>query len=183
MVCRAVPRPQTGYNERFPEVRLSLLQSGDLAPDFEIPTLVAGVRKPFHLQEELSGVCILLAFYPHNWDPLTAMQLTEYQARRTEFLACGVETLAITVDSIMNSVAWEREIGPFEFPLGADFWPHGAVSESYGVLRAAAPFCGASERALFYISKHGRIEFSRVYPPDEAPLANDTLQIIRDLKG
>lgn len=156
-----------------------VLRSGEMAPDFELTGLIDGVRAPFRLQEWLLQGCILLAFFPHNWDPATGRQLMEYQQRRPEFLAAGVETVAITVDSIMNSVAWEREIGPFKFPWCADFWPHGKVSQSYGVLREQEPFRGASERALFYISQSGEIEASQVFPLDEPPGVEETLRLFR----
>jgi alkyl hydroperoxide reductase subunit AhpC len=158
-----------------------VLQTGDFAPDFEVPALIAGVRKLFRLSEWLRDGCVLLAFYPHNWNPLTAEQLISCQTRRMEFVELGVETVAITVDSMLNIVAWEREIGPLDFPMLADFWPHGAVSEKYGVLRPVEPFRGASERALFYISKAGRIEFSKRFGLDEGSQASETLRIVRQL--
>ena len=65
----------------------------------------------------------------------------------------------------MNTTVWEREIGPFDFPLCSDFWPHGEVSRSYGVLREAAPLAGASERA-----------FSSSIAADASPSARSTAQ-------
>ncbi len=60
----------------------------------------------------------------------------------------------------MNATAWEREIGPFDFLLGSDFWPHGEVSRKYGVLaRSRSVQAGASERAIFVVDKAGRIRF------------------------
>ena len=87
---------------------------------------------------------------------------------REKFQARQAEVLGISVDSIMNTTAWEREIGPFDFLLGSDFWPHGEVSRRYGVLREADPFKGASERAIFVVDKAGKIRFSRIYPAGPA---------------
>ena len=56
----------------------------------------------------------------------------------------------------MNTTVWEREIGPLEYPLCSDFWPHGEVSRSYGVFRDRSPLAGTSERAIFVIDRAGR---------------------------
>ncbi|MGH9553356.1 MAG: redoxin domain-containing protein, partial [Terriglobales bacterium] len=91
------------------------------------------------------------------------------------------EVLGISVDHIMNAAAWERDIGPFDFLLASDFWPHGEISREYGVLREANPFHGASERAVFVIDKAGRIRFARTYPVDQLPDFDETLTALHDL--
>jgi alkyl hydroperoxide reductase subunit AhpC len=110
-----------------------------------------------------------------NWDPVSAQQMIGYQVEREKFVARGAEVVAISVDHIMNTTSWEREIGPFDFPMCSDFWPHGEVSRQYGVLRYAEPFAGASERAIFVVDKAGRIAFSKVYPVDQLPDLEETL--------
>ena len=81
----------------------------------------------------------------------------------------------------MNTTAWEREIGPFDFPMCSDFWPHGEVSRRYGVFRDAAPMRGAAERAVFVIDRTGRIRFSRSYPITQIPAVEDALLALRAL--
>jgi peroxiredoxin len=152
-----------------------VLQAGDVAPDFEVPVLIGGVRKQFRLSEHRGKQNLVLAFYPMNWDPVSAQQMIGYQVEREEFLVRGAEVVAISVDHIMNTTSWEREIGPFDFPLCSDFWPHGEVSRHYGVLRQTEPFAGASERAVFVIDKVGRIAFSRIYPVNQLPGLEETL--------
>ena len=121
-----------------------------------------------------------MAFYPLNWEPVSAEQMVRYQAEREKLVAHGVEVVGISVDSIMNTTAWEREIGPFDFPLCSDFWPHGDVCRKYGVLREQGPFAGAGERAIFVVDKSGAIRFGRVYEIDDRP---DVEEITRALKG
>jgi peroxiredoxin len=142
---------------------------GSAAPDFELSALIAGVKKPLRLSAYLGERNVLLAFYPFNWQEASAKQLIGYQAQRPRVLATNAETVAITVDSIMNTTTWEREIGPFDFPICADFWPHGEVCARYGVLRESGPEAGASERALFVIDRDGRIAFRKVYGEEEIP--------------
>jgi peroxiredoxin len=156
----------------------TLLQAGDLAPDFEVPVLLGGVRRQFRLSDRLGKQNQVLAFYPANWEPVSACQMVTYQLKREKFLPRQAEVIAISVDHIMNATAWERELGPFDFLLASDFWPHGEVSRKYGVLREHEPWAGASERAVFIVDKAGRIAFSKLYPIGEPPDLQETLQAL-----
>jgi peroxiredoxin len=158
-----------------------LLQAGDMAPDFAVPVLVGGVKKQVRLSEHRGKQHLVLAFYPANWEPVSAQQMVAYQVERGKFLARQAEVLAISVESIMNTTSWEREIGPFDFLLGSDFWPHGEVSRRYGVLQETGPLQGASERALFVVDKAGAIRFARTYPVDQLPDIEETLNALREL--
>ena len=158
-----------------------MLQAGDMAPDFDVPILLGGVRKQSRLSEQWSRRNLVLAFYPSNWEPVSTRQMVTYQVEREKLEARQAEVLGISVDHIMNAAAWEREIGPFDFMLASDFWPHGAISREYGVLRESDPFQGASERAIFVIDQAGRIRFARIYPVDQLPDFKETLTALHDL--
>jgi len=92
-------------------------------------------------------------------------------------------TSATRVPPSANTTAWEREIGPFDYPLCSDFWPHGEVSRKYAVLREQEPFAGASERAIFVVGKNGRIEFSKIYSIAEAPELDDVFTALSRTTG
>jgi peroxiredoxin len=156
----------------------SVLLPGEVAPDFELPALVSGVKKRFHLREQLQTSDVVLAFYPVNWENVSAHQLVDYQAERGRFFP-EAEIVGVSVDSIMNTTVWEREIGPLEFPLCSDFWPHGEVSRSYGVFREQPPLAGTSERAIFGIGRGGEIVFSRVYGFQDLPPLAEALRALR----
>ena len=153
-------------------------QTGDIAPEFELPALIAGVKRRFRLSERRGHMNVVLAFYPSNWATISAEQMVSLQVERERFQASGTETVAICVDSIMNTTAWEREIGPFDFPMCSDFWPHGAVSRLYDVLGSD----GTARRAIFIVGKNGRIEFDRILPADNMPLASEILGMLTTLK-
>jgi peroxiredoxin len=138
------------------------------------------VKRRFHLQEQLEKTAIVLAFYPLNWQATSARQLVEYQAQRLRYTPTA-EVVGISVDSIMNTTVWERDIGAFDYPLCSDFWPHGEVSRSYGVFRERDPMAGSSERAVFVIGRSGKIAFSKVYALQEAPPLSETLEALRQL--
>jgi glutaredoxin len=48
----------------------------------------------------------------------------------------------------------------------SDFWPHGEVTQRYGVFRRHE---GRSERAIFIIDKHGIIRYIDIHDIDEQP--------------
>jgi peroxiredoxin len=81
----------------------------------------------------------------------------------------------------MNTTVWEREIGPLDFPLCSDFWPHGEVCRGYGVFREKSPLAGASERAIVVVDRGGRVTFSKVYGLEELPPLSEMLEALGKL--
>ena len=59
----------------------------------------------------------------------------------------------------------------------SDFWPHGALSEKYGVLREE----GYSERALFIIDKAGIIRYIDIHDIDEQPDNDELVRVVRQI--
>jgi peroxiredoxin len=101
-----------------------------------------------------------------------------YQAQRPRVLASNAETVAINVESIMNTTAWERENGPFDFPLCSDFWPHGEVCARYGMLRQSGADAGASERAVCVVNRDGQVVFQRIHAWEEVPPLDEMLSLL-----
>jgi alkyl hydroperoxide reductase subunit AhpC len=158
---------------------------GDAAPDFELPALISGVRKPVRLSAYQGEKNVALAFYPFNWQEASATQLVSYQRQRPRLLACNAEIISITVDSIMNTTAWEREIGPFDFPMCSDFWPHGEVCGRYGVLRRESgrpgEIAGASARAIVIVNRQGSIVFRKSYDDAQVAPLEDVLAVLEKI--
>jgi glutaredoxin len=80
------------------------------------------------------------------------------------------QVLGISVDHIPCLKAWAETFGAITYPLLSDFWPHGKVAETYGVLRSE----GHSERAIFVIDKSGFIRYIDIHDIDKQP-DNDVL--------
>src|SRR5713101_10190287 len=160
---------------------MKVLQAGDMAPDFDLPVLIGGVKKRFRLAERIGKQTLILAFYPLNWEPVSTQQMVAYQVEREKFATHEAEVVGISVDSIMNTTAWEREIGPLDYPLCSDFWPHGEVSRKYGVFREQEPYAGASERAIFVVDINGRIAFRKIYTLEQSPELDEALETLRRL--
>jgi mycoredoxin-dependent peroxiredoxin len=155
--------------------------AGELAPDFDLPALVRGVKRRFHLKEQVAHKNIVLAFYPLNWESVSARQLVEYREEAEQFRSCNAEVVTICVDSIMNTTVWEREIGPFDYVLCSDFWPHGEVGRAYGLFCEEGPQAGTSQRAVFVVKRGGPIVFGKVYDWRELPPISKTFEALRGL--
>jgi peroxiredoxin len=109
--------------------------------------------------------------------------MPSYEDDLSRFEEYNTQVLGISVDSIPSHKAWAKSIGGISYPLLSDFFPHGKVSEEYGVLRKDPnlPAYGASERALFIIDKEGIIRFIDVHPIAEQPDNEEIFEILRKM--
>jgi len=81
------------------------------------------------------------------------------------------------VDHVPCLQAWAKSLGGIDYPLLSDFWPHGAVSTAYGVLRSD----GFTERAIFIIDKTGIIRYIDVHDIGQQPSNADLLDVLCQL--
>ncbi len=88
------------------------------------------------------------------------------------------QVLGLSVDSVPCLTAWAESLGGISYPLLSDFYPHGAVAESYGVLRPD----GRSERAIFVIDKDGVIRYVDVHDIDDQPDNEEVFAVLADLE-
>ena len=89
----------------------------------------------------------------------------------------------MSVDSIFSHIAWQKyEIGSVPFPLASDYWPHGAVAKSFGILRDGPPIPGINERAVFVVNKQGKVTYARLYELGEVPDIEEVLESLRGLE-
>ena len=129
------------------------VKQGDQAPDFELRD---STGQPLKLSDYQGKKAVVLVFYPFAFSGLCTGELCSIRDRIEDFRNDEVETLAVSIDPPPALKAFgEKE--SLEFPLLADFWPHGAVARSYGVFNEAV---GAAERATFVIDKDGTVAYS-----------------------
>ncbi|MBU1234146.1 MAG: redoxin domain-containing protein [Proteobacteria bacterium] len=139
------------------------IKVGDAAPDFILPS-IQGER--VSLSQFKGRKNVVLSFVPAAWTPVCSDQWPGYVFARQLFEVQDAIILGITVDNIPTLYAWTRQMGDVWFPVLSDFWPHGVVADSYGVLRSD----GTTERALIIIDKEGivrniKVEDINVRPP------------------
>lgn len=111
----------------------------------------------------LRGRNVLLVFFPLAFTPVCAGELAEIQASLPRYRNAAVETLTVSVGPSPTHKVWARESG-FDFPILSDFWPHGAVSQLYGVFNAAL---GYPDRGTFVLDRGGVVRFAECTSPGE----------------
>lgn len=129
------------------------LQVGDLAPDF---TLRDQHGAEFRLSSYAGKKAVLVVFYPFAFSGVCTGELTGFRDHLGDFETRGSTVVAVSCDPMYTQRAFADRDGIF-FPLLADFWPHGAVAQSYGVLDADQ---GCPTRSSFVIDKQGVIRWA-----------------------
>ena len=160
---------------------MALLKVGDVAPDFELPAVVARKQGKFRLSSLRGKNNVLLAFYPLDWSPTCTTEMTGLNTDLHKFEKSGTEVVGVSVDSVYSHVAWQERGINSDFTLASDFWPHGDVAKKYGVFRDRDPLPGISDRAIFIVDKQGRIAFAKVYELGEVPDTDECLAVLEKL--
>lgn len=145
---------------------------GDMAPDFELPIVGGGKVR---LSDYRGKKHVVISFVPAAWTPVCSDQWPGYNLALELFQAGDAQLLGISVDNTPSQTAWAEAMHGLNFPVLSDFWPHGQVADSYGVLRSD----GMSERALFIIDKKGIIRYIDVHDINKRP---DLGVLIRELQ-
>ncbi|MCP4666004.1 MAG: peroxiredoxin [Deltaproteobacteria bacterium] len=135
---------------------------GDKAPDFTLPA-VSG--KSVSLHQFLGKKNVVISFVPAAWTPVCSDQWPGYNIVKDIFDRHSALLLGITVDNIPSLFAWTNQMGKLWFPVLSDFWPHGRVADTFGVLRSD----GMTERALFIIDKKGIIRYIDIHDINKRP--------------
>jgi peroxiredoxin len=147
---------------------------GDEAPDFELASHRGGKIK---LSDFRGKKNVLLAFHPFAWTPVCERQMAGYEAEQPRFERHHAQVLGVSADAVPPKAAWAKSLGGLSYDLLSDFFPHGAVSDRYGVLRQE----GFPERAVFVIDKNGTVVFAKRYDLGELPDMAEPLTILEQL--
>lgn len=132
---------------------MTTIAQGDQAPDFELRDQT---NQPVRLSDYEGKKAVVLVFYPFSFTGVCESELCGIRDRLDVFRNDDVETLAVSVDSAPVHRAW-ADVNGFEFPLLADFWPHGEVARTYGVFN---PDLGAAERGTFILDRDGTVVYT-----------------------
>lgn len=124
------------------------VQVGELAPDFAL-------KDQHHQEVRLSDFrgrkSVLLVFYPLAFTRVCQGELAAIREDLDAFQNDDVQVLAISIDSPYAHKVWAAQEG-YEFPLLADFWPHGAVAQAYGCFDEVK---GYASRGSYLVDKEG----------------------------
>ncbi len=80
--------------------------------------------------------------------------------------------LGVSCDSQHSHRAWSESMGDVQYPLLADFHPHGEMSRAYGLYNDAI---GTPKRAIIIVDKGGTVKFRREYAPGSLPTPEEIL--------
>lgn len=148
---------------------------GQPAPDFE---LVNQFGEPVRLSA-LRGRNVVVLFYPFAFSGICTQELCEIRDNLAVFDDTDATVLAVSVDSKFTLRAYAEAEG-YGFNLLADFWPHGAVAEKYGVFDAVT---GMALRGTFIIDSDGLIQYVVVNPRGQARDLADYREALAGLAG
>jgi peroxiredoxin (alkyl hydroperoxide reductase subunit C) len=148
---------------------------GSRAPDFTLPS-ISGEKVA--LSQYRGKKIVVLSFVPAAWTPVCSDQWPGYNIIKDLFDEREAILLGITVDNIPTLYSWTNQMGQLWFPVLSDFWPHGKVAKTYGVLRSD----GVTERALFIIDKKGIIRYIDVHNINQRPSLEVLVEELDKLK-
>jgi peroxiredoxin len=149
-----------------------MLQKGKKVKDFK---LTDQNGRDFRLTA-CKGKKVLLSFHPLAWTPICALQMKSLERNKKAFDKFKTVAVGLSVDSVPCKAAWAKSLKIRNTRILADFWPHGAVAKSLGILRTE----GFSERANIIVDEAGKVMFFKVYPIKQVP---DIKEILAALKG
>ncbi|MGI8332894.1 peroxiredoxin [Actinomadura scrupuli] len=128
------------------------VEVGGSAPDFELKDQHG---TPVKLSDFRGKKDVVLVFYPLAFSGICTGELCAIRDELPTLGGDDVQVIAVSVDSMFAHRAWGEQEN-YEFPLLSDFWPHGAVAESYGVFDADK---GLAVRGTFIIDKQGVVRW------------------------
>jgi len=137
------------------------IEVGAQAPDF---VLKDQNNQRVRLSDFQGRRTVLLVFYPLAFSGTCQGELTELRDNLHEYQNDDVAVLTVSVDSVYAHKVW-ADRDNFQFPMLADFWPHGAVARAYGVFNDTAGF---ADRGTFVIDRTGLVRFAELKQPGEA---------------
>ncbi len=153
----------------------SILQPGQPAPDFTLPTTP---DQSLSLSD-FRGRPVVLVFYPADFSPVCGDQMVLYNELTDEFKRHNAVILGISCDNVWSHLEFVRQKN-LKIPLLSDFEPKGEVSRMYGAYRTEK---GSSARALFVIDPQGVICWSYLSPSGINPGADGILQALEEMNG
>jgi peroxiredoxin len=149
---------------------------GAQAPDL---TLKDQNNQEVRLADFRGRKAVLLVFYPLAFSGTCQGELSEIRDNLPDYANDDVQVLTVSVDSVYSHKVWAIREG-FEFPLLADFYPHGAVAQAYGVFNETAGF---ANRGTFLIDTGGVVRFAEMLGPGEVRDQNGWRKAVTDLRS
>jgi peroxiredoxin Q/BCP len=152
-----------------------MVQEGDAAPDFELPTEDGSVRL-----SRLKGKPVVVYFYPKDDTSGCTAEARDFNALRAEFADAGAEVIGISPDSVASHTKFSSKHG-LQLKLAAD--EEKSAATAYGVWVEKSmygrKYMGV-ERSTFLVDPRGRI--AKIWRKVKVPgHAEAVLKAVREL--
>ncbi|MFW5974490.1 MAG: redoxin domain-containing protein [Natrialbaceae archaeon] len=149
-----------------------MVEPGEPAPPFSLPTLRDGTVETVSLESMLGREVVVLAFYPGDFNPACTGGETGLDGLDLLTMQKDVRVLAVSGDSVFSHRAFADRYG-LHMPLLSD--SKGTVATQYGV--AAEDGVGyLVRRAVFVVDHEGTVQFAW---RGESPSATPPIDRIR----
>ena len=106
----------------------------------------------------LHGAPAVIIFYPWAFSSICHDELVAVRDDHESFVALGSRVLAISCDAMYTLRAYADAEG-IPFDLLSDHWPHGAISQAFGVFDDEA---GCARRGTFVLDSAGVIRWQQI---------------------
>ena len=139
------------------------LNIGDSIPKF---SLVNYDKEKYESKDSL-GRKTMFVFMPFPFSSVCDGEICELRDNLDSFKSAETDTVMITVAARPTNEAWAKH-NQIEFPILADFWPHGEVSKMFGCFNEGA---GISLRYTYITDENNVI--TEIIKSDEIGVERD----------
>lgn len=124
----------------------------------------------------LRGAPVLLVFFPFAFTAVCSEELSVLRERSSEIVDAGAHLVGVSCDPMFTLRAFADQQA-LTYPLLSDFWPHGEVSQSFGVFDERR---GCPRRSTFAIDGEGVVRWC---VHSDRGTARDEAEYLRVLAG
>jgi alkyl hydroperoxide reductase subunit AhpC len=153
-----------------------MLKPGDQAPDFDLPSAVAGRATRTKLRD-IKTELVVLFFYPHDFSFVCPTEVAGFNHALAEFQAEQSAVLGASVDSVDSHIRWAEELGGIGYPLLAD--EGGKLASAFGVLDDREH---VALRATFILDPKRVVTYALASPINVGRSIPETLRVVRAIR-
>ncbi len=152
-----------------------MVQEGDVAPDFELPTEDGSIRL-----SKLKGKPVVIYFYPKDDTSGCTAEARDFNTLRAEFVDAGAEVIGISPDSVASHTKFSKKHS-LQLRLASD--EEKSAANAYGVWVEKSmygrKYMGV-ERSTFLVDSGGNI--AKIWRKVKVPgHAEAVLKAVREL--
>lgn len=161
---------------------LESIQIGKVAPNFITIAVYKNRLGKIRLSDYHGKKYVILIFYPANFTPISATELTNLSDRISEFRKLSTQILAVSVDSPFSHIHYllskrsQGGLGQLNYPLISDL--NQTITHKYRLLTSE----GLALPGVFIIDKEGIIQYYTVNNLLCGRSVNELLRILQSVQ-